>query len=124
MRTLREAIPALGRKLRVYGARKVWRQLRREGYDVASCTIERLMREMGLRPSGVGRATRTSTSVDTDPRPLDLVLGASKPPGRIRLGVADFFPMARSWTGFVMSLHRWTCSLGCSCLGWRVSNVL
>jgi transposase InsO family protein len=39
----------------VYGARKVWRQLRREGIDVARCTVERLMRRMGLQGVVRGR---------------------------------------------------------------------
>ena len=41
---------------RVYGPRKVWKQLRREGEDVARCTVERLMRAMGLRGTSRGRA--------------------------------------------------------------------
>ena len=40
----------------VYGPRKVWRQLRREGHDVARCTVERVMREMGLAGAVRGRA--------------------------------------------------------------------
>jgi putative transposase len=56
-----------------YGARKVWLQLRREGNDVARCTIERLIREMGLRGVIRGRTTRTTISADKDPRPVDLV---------------------------------------------------
>jgi transposase InsO family protein len=58
---------------RVYGARKVWRQLRREDYDVARCTIERLMREMGLLGVRRGLRKKTTISADTDPRPLGLV---------------------------------------------------
>jgi transposase InsO family protein len=45
----------------VYGPRKVWRQLRREGHSVARCTVERLMREMGLAGAVRGRAWKTTT---------------------------------------------------------------
>ena len=44
----------------VYGARKVWRQLGREGTAVARCTVERLMRRMGLRGAVRGKGTRTT----------------------------------------------------------------
>lgn len=55
----------------VYGSRKVWHQLRREGVAVAKCTVERLMRVMGL--SGVRRGKRTITTVSNPkaPCPLD-----------------------------------------------------
>src|SRR3546814_3090217 len=46
----------------VYGARKVWRQLRREGFDVARCTVERLMRAMGLEGAVRGKKLRTTIS--------------------------------------------------------------
>lgn len=48
----------------VYGARKVWRQLRREGVNVARCTVERLMRRLGIR--GVVRGQRPFTTI-SDP---------------------------------------------------------
>ncbi len=48
----------------VYGVRKVWRQLCREGRDVARCTVARLMREMGLQRSGVSCAVRAATWLD------------------------------------------------------------
>jgi transposase InsO family protein len=56
-----------------YGAGKVWRQLMREGIDAARCSVERLMREMGLRGIVRGRCKRTTIPADKDPRPLDLV---------------------------------------------------
>jgi len=59
---------------RVYGARKVWLQLNREGIDVARCTVERLMRRMGLRGAVRGRMFKVTThSVEGADRPLDLV---------------------------------------------------
>jgi len=67
---------------RVYGFRKVWRQLRREGSDVARCTIERLMREMGLWGVIRGRTKRTTIPADRESRPLDLVQRHLAFPGR------------------------------------------
>ena len=58
----------------VYGPRKVWRQLRREGVRVARCTVERLMRAMGLRGVARGHALKITTQADsTSGRPADLV---------------------------------------------------
>jgi len=56
-----------------YGARKVWRELKREGITVARCTVERLMRAESL--AGVGRGKRVFTTLadETAPRPADLV---------------------------------------------------
>src|SRR5690606_22953835 len=58
----------------VYGPRKVWRQLRREGHNVARCTVERLMRAMGLAGAVRGRAWKITTqSQPALDRPRDLV---------------------------------------------------
>jgi putative transposase len=54
----------------VYGVRKVWRQLRRDGLDVAKCTVARLMRSMGLQGVVRGKTKRTTISSDRDSRPL------------------------------------------------------
>ena len=58
---------------RVYGAEKVWKQLKREGIAVARCTVERLMRELGLKGVVRGRSCRTTIPADTAERPGDLV---------------------------------------------------
>ena len=58
---------------RVYGARKVWRQLRREEIHVARCTVERLMRAEGLRDVVRGAHIRTTVPDITAERPRDLV---------------------------------------------------
>ena len=58
---------------RVYGVRKVWRQLNREGFAVARCTIARLMSEMGLHGAVRGRRFKTTVTADAADRPLDLV---------------------------------------------------
>jgi putative transposase len=84
----------------VYGARKVWRQLRREGVAVARCTVERLMRELGLQGVRRGKVRRTTTPDATAPRPADLVerdFSASRPN---QLWVADLTYVA-TWAGFV-----------------------
>lgn len=85
----------------VYGPRKVWRQLRREGHRVARCTVERLMREMGLSGAVRGRAwvTTTQSQAALD-RPADLVdrtFVATRPN---QLWVSDFTYVA-TWAGFV-----------------------
>jgi transposase InsO family protein len=84
----------------VYGARKVWRQLGREGQVVARCTVERLMRAQGLRGVVSGRKCRTTIPDDSAARPLDRVnrqFQASRPN---QLWVADFTYVA-TWAGFV-----------------------
>ena len=57
----------------VYGVRKVWRQLKRESLDVARCTVERLMKEMGLQGVIRGKPIRTTHSDKATPCPLDHV---------------------------------------------------
>jgi transposase InsO family protein len=121
--TLREAIRRVwGENFRVYGARKVWRQLRREGYDVARCTIERLMREMGLQGVRRGLRKRTTTSVDTDPRPLDLVQRRFEAARPNQLWVADFTYVA-TWTGFVYVAFI-VDVFSRMIVGWRVSTSM
>ena len=58
---------------RVYGARKVWRQLNREGIPVARCTVERLMGHMGLQGAVRGRKFKTTIPDESAHRPADLV---------------------------------------------------
>jgi transposase InsO family protein len=60
-------------KFAVYGACKVWRQLRREGFDVARCTVERVMRSVGLRGVIRGKPVKTTVSDNAAPHPLDHV---------------------------------------------------
>jgi transposase InsO family protein len=84
----------------VYGVRKVWRQLKRENVVAARCTIERLMRALGLRGVVRGRRCQTTTPAATVERPLNRVnrqLRASRPN---QLWVADFTYVA-TWSGFV-----------------------
>jgi putative transposase len=84
----------------VYGARKVWRQLHREGIAVARCTVERLMGELHLEGVRRGKARRTTTPDQGAPRPADLVernFTAQRPN---QLWVADLTYVA-TWSGFV-----------------------
>ena len=71
---LREEIERVWKHNRsLYGARKVWKQVKREGFTIARCTVERLMAQMGLRGTVRGRAFKRTTVVDeTAGRPSDL----------------------------------------------------
>jgi|TARA_B110000116_G_scaffold124418_1_gene107878 putative transposase len=74
----------------VYGADKIWTQLNRENVRVARCTVERLMRQMGLSGARRGKAfTVTTTSDDRLVRPPDLVDRQFRAPAPNRLWVAD-----------------------------------
>ena len=84
----------------VYGVRKVWRQLQREGFDVARCTVERLMRGMGLQGVIRGKPVRTTISDKAAPCPLDHVNRQFQAPRPNALWVSDFTYVA-TWTGFV-----------------------
>jgi transposase InsO family protein len=74
----------------VYGARKVWRQLRREGFEVARCTVERLMRTMGLQGAVRGKRIRTTVPDPAQPCPRDKVNRQFQAPAPNRLWVSDF----------------------------------
>ena len=84
----------------VYGAEKVWAQLNREGTRVARCTVERLMRALGLRGAVRGKPVRTTRVEDTANRPRDLVDRQFAAAAPNRLWVADL-TYVRSWSGFV-----------------------
>jgi putative transposase len=84
----------------VYGARKVWLQLNREGLPVARCTVERLMRELGLAGARRGRRVRTTVPDRAAARPADLVGRRFSPPAPNRLWVADF-TYVPTWAGMV-----------------------
>ena len=63
---------------RVYGVRKIWRQLKREGFDIARCTVARLMRSVGLQGIIRGKPIRTTIPDKTAPSPLDRVNASSR----------------------------------------------
>ena len=85
---------------RVYGVRKVWHQLRREGFDVARCTVARLMRAMGLAGVIRGKPVRTTISDRSAPCPLDRVNRQFHAPAPDMLWVSDF-TYVPTWAGFV-----------------------
>jgi putative transposase len=85
----------------VYGARKLWRQLQRDGVRVARCTVERLMGELGLAGAVRGKPKRTTIAAEpAGPRPADLVERRFTAPAPNRLWVADLTYL-RTWSGFV-----------------------
>ncbi len=85
---------------RVYGVRKVWRQLQREGFDTARCTVARLMKAMGLQGIIRGKPIKTTLPDKSAPSPLDGVNRRFKAPAPNRLRVSDFTYVA-TWQGFV-----------------------
>src|SRR5262245_44535565 len=111
------------RIIRVYGPRKVWKQLRREGHRVARCTVERLMRVMGLRGASRGRTWVITTEADAAAdRRADLVdrrFTAMRPN---QLWVADFTYVA-TWRGFVYVAFVIDV-FARRIVGWRVSSSL
>jgi putative transposase len=84
----------------VYGVRKVWRQMKREGFDVARCTVARLMKAQGLQGVIRGRPVRTTVSDKAAPCPLDLVNRQFLAPRPNVLWLSDFTYVA-TWQGFV-----------------------
>ena len=105
----------------VYGARKVWRQLRREGFDVARCTVERLMRNLGLQGVIRGKRVRTTVSDKAAPCPLDRVNRQFHAPAPNRLWVSDFTYVA-TWQGFVYVAFIID-AYARRIIGWRVSRT-
>ena len=106
----------------VYGARKVWRQLHREGIGVARCTVERLMRLEGLKGVVRGETKRTTIPDEDAARPADLVDRSFEAdrPDRLWLSDITYVP---TWSGFayvafvIDAYSRFI-------VGWRVSNSL
>jgi transposase InsO family protein len=106
----------------IYGARKVWRQLNREGIPAARCTVERLMRQMGLQGVVRGKKTRTTIPDEAAARPADLVerdFTALRPN---QLWVADLTYVA-TWAGFVYVAFVIDV-FSRMIVGWRVSRSL
>jgi transposase InsO family protein len=107
---------------RRYGARKVWRDLRRAGHAVARCTVERLMRARALRGVVRGHRVRTTVPVPVAERPQDLVernFTATRPN---QLWVADFTYVA-TWRGFVYVAFV-TDAFSRRIVGWRATTSL
>ena len=107
----------------VYGADKVWAQLNREGTPVARCTVERLMRALGLRGVVRGKASvRTTLGDDTSARPLDMVARQFRAPAPNRLWVADL-TYVKTHSGWVyVAFVVDVCSR--FVVGWQTSRSL
>ena len=106
----------------VYGAVKVWKQLAREGFAAARCTIERLMRKLGLQGAIRGKKFKTTMTDESSARPLDLVdrgFNATRPN---QLWVSDFTYVA-TWRGFTYVAFVIDV-FARKIVGWRTSTSL
>ncbi len=108
--------------MRVYGADKVWKQMNREGVDIARCTVERLMKRLGLQGVRRGKVVRTTISDTKAPCPLDRVNRQFKAERPNQLWVSDFTYVS-TWQGwlyvaFVIDVYARRI------VGWRVSTSM
>lgn len=106
---------------RVYGVRKVWRQMLREGHDVARCTVERLMRKMGLEGVIRGKRVKTTVPDKAAPCPLDHVNRQFRVERPNVLWVSDFTYVS-TWTGFVYVAFVID-AFARKIVGWRASRT-
>jgi putative transposase len=106
----------------VYGARKVWLALNREGIAVARCTVERLMAELGLTGAVRGKVKRTTIADPAAAHPADLVQRRFRPPAPNRLWVADLTYVS-TWSGFAY-VALVVDAYARRILGWRVASTM
>ncbi|WP_156473185.1 IS3 family transposase [Pseudorhodoferax sp. Leaf265] len=108
--------------MQVYGADKVWRQLAREGVVVARCTVERLMRSMGLRGVMHGKVVRTTIGDAKAPCPLDRVNRQFRAERPNQLWVSDFtyVPTWQGWLYVAFVIDVFARRI----VGWRVSSSM
>ncbi len=105
----------------VYGVRKLWRQLLRDDFKVARCTVERLMRKMGLKGVIRGRTVRTTIGDKAAPCPLDHVNRQFHAPAPNRLWLSDFTYVS-TWSGFVYVAFLID-AFARRIVGWRASRT-
>jgi len=105
----------------VYGVRKIWRQLGREGVEVARCTVARLMRQMGLSGVVRGKEVRTTITDKAIPCAADRVNRQFRAPRPNQLWVSDFTYVA-TWQGFVYAAFVIDV-FARRIVGWRVSRT-
>jgi len=105
-----------------YGARKVWHQLRREGLDIARCTVERLMKVMGLQGVVRGKKVITTNPDAAQPCPDDKVNRAFVAAMPNQLWVSDFTYVS-SWQGMVYVAFIIDV-FARKIVGWRVSTSM
>ncbi len=106
----------------VYGVRKVWRQLHREGITVARCTVARLMVDMGLAGAIRGKSVKTTVSNPAAPCPEDRVNREFHAPRPNALWLSDFTYVA-TWAGFVYVAFVID-AFARRIVGWRVSRSM
>ena len=105
---------------KVYGVRKAWRQLRREGVDVARCTVARLMADMGLRGIVRGKIIKTTFSDASVPCPRDKVNRQFHSTAPDILWVSDFTYVS-TWQGFTYVAFIID-TFANRIVGWKVSR--
>jgi transposase InsO family protein len=105
----------------VYGARKIWRRLGREGHEVARCTVERLLKDLGIQGVVRGKPVRTTVSDKSAPCPLDKVNRQFQAPRPNALWVSDFTYVA-TWAGFVYVAFVID-TFARRIVGWRASRT-
>ena len=106
----------------VYGARKLWHALRREGTLIGRDQVGRLMRGLGLAGAVRGKVKRTTVPSELSPRPADLVERVFTAATPNRLWVADITYVS-TWTGFVYTAFIID-AFSRAIVGWRVSSSL
>jgi len=106
----------------VYGVRKVWAQLKREGHVVARCTVDRLLCRLGLKGAVRGAVTRTTRPAPMQALPDDRVRRQFRAEAPNRLWVADFTYVA-TWRGFVYTAFVID-TFGNHIVGWRTSHSM
>ncbi len=108
--------------LQVYGADKVWKQMNREGISVARCTVERLMKQLGLEGARRGKVVRTTVPNKGTPCPLDRVNRQFKAERPNQLWVSDFTYVS-TWQGWLYVAFVIDVFARCI-VGWRVSRSM
>jgi|LSQX01.1.fsa_nt_gb putative transposase len=106
----------------VYGVRKVWKQLHREGRPVARCTVARLMRRLGLKGVIRGKTWKTTKPATSSPRPADLVDRQFAATAPNRLWVADL-TYVRTWAGMTYTAFVMD-AFSRRIFGWQTSTTL
>lgn len=108
--------------MQVYGADKVWKQMNREGMAVARCTVERLMKQLGLAGVRRGKKKRTTVADDSVPCPLDRVKRQFHATRPNQLWVSDFTYVS-TWQGWLYVAFVIDVFARCI-VGWRVSTSM
>ncbi len=116
-----EVMRVFAESFSVYGVRKVWRQMQREGFDIARCSVARLMRDLGLQGVIRGKPVPTAISDKAAPCPLDHVNRQFHAPAPNRPWVSDFTYVTTwakfAYAAFVIDVYsRYI-------VGWRVNRT-